>query len=238
AGVSRVLCVVAAGDDRELAQAARLRALWPETVFSVGVHPHQARDFPEAAAVERVVRAALEGGSAIRAIGEIGLDYHYDFSPRDVQRDVFRAQVGLARDVNLPIVVHTREAEADTFAILEQEGRGRVRGVFHCFTGRRATAERALALGFHVSFAGIITFPTAGAIRDAARRVPADRLLIETDSPFLAPVPHRGRRNEPALVARVLEALAEVRGESRDLLEARTTEAFAALTDARPARAS
>ena len=151
--------------------------------------------------------------SHVRLIPEIGLDYHYDLSPREVQRELFRAQVRLARDLGLPLVVHTREAEADTITILEQEGGGEVRGVFHCFSGSAELASAALGLGFAVSFAGILTFPSAGDLRKVAAAIPADRLLIETDCPYLAPAPHRGRRNEPAWVVRVLEKLAEVRGE-------------------------
>jgi TatD DNase family protein len=144
------------------------------------------------------------------AIGEIGLDYHYDFSPPDVQQAVFRAQVQIARELALPVVVHTREADADTLAILREEGRGDVRGVLHCFTGTAGLARAGLDLGFYVSLAGIITFPKAAELRDTIREVPIDRLLTETDSPFLAPVPHRGKRNEPAHVARIVAALAEL----------------------------
>jgi TatD DNase family protein len=148
----------------------------------------------------------------VRAIGEVGLDYHYDFAPRDVQRSVFSAQVALARDRGYPLVIHTREADDDTIAILEQEGAGRVRGVFHCFSGDSGLARRALGLGFHLSFSGILTFPRSTAVRDAAALVPRDRLLVETDCPYLAPVPHRGRRNEPAWVAETLQRLADIHG--------------------------
>ena len=158
-------------------------------------------------------------GTRWGAIGEIGLDYHYDFSPRPVQQDLFRRQTALARELQLPVVIHTREATPDTFEILRNEGSG-VRGVFHCFTGDAAMARQALDIGFYVSFSGIITFPRSAEIREAARIVPADRLLAETDSPYLAPVPHRGKRNEPAHVVRVVEALAEVRGEARSAVEA------------------
>ena len=145
-------------------------------------------------------------------MGEIGLDYHYDFSPRDVQQQVFRAQVRLARELQLPVVIHTREADADTVAILKEEGRGDLRGVLHCFTGDTALARAGLDLGLYLSFAGIVTFPKAGALRDTARIVPLDRLLVETDSPYLAPTPYRGKRNEPAYVARVVATLAELHG--------------------------
>ena len=137
------------------------------------------------------------------AIGEIGLDFHYDHSPREVQREVFRRQIRLAREVGLPVVVHTREADDETVEILEQEGAGEAGGVIHCFTGGLELARRALALGFCLSFSGIVAFPRAETIQQVARECPEDRLLIETDAPFLAPPPHRGKRNEPAFVVEV-----------------------------------
>ncbi len=164
-----------------------------------------------------------------RAVGEIGLDYHYDFSPRDVQQAVFRSQLRLALGRDLPVVIHTREAEEDTLRIIQEEGKDRLRGVFHCFSGDSAAATRALATGFYVSVPGIATFPKSTALRDAARVVPADRLLIETDSPYLAPVPFRGKRNEPAYVVRVLETLAEIRGVTRDALGTELVANFDAL---------
>jgi TatD DNase family protein len=229
AGVSAALCIIAAGDERETNRALDVRSRWDAVRFSTGVHPHNAKAFdgrPEEAA-----RATRDGVARLeaRAIGEIGLDYHYDFSPPEIQRDVFAAQIALALELDLPIVIHTREATDDTFSLLEHSSRGIPRGVFHCFTGDRDMARRALDLGFHLSFAGIVSFPKAEALRDAARLVPADRLLIETDSPYLAPVPYRGRRNEPAYVARVLDTLAEVRGESREALEESTTRNFVRL---------
>ena len=209
AGVTHALVILAAGDEREASQARRVEALWPGVRVSIGVHPHQAHafaDHPERAA--QVVRAQVAATPAARAIGEIGLDYHYDFSPRDVQQAVLAAQVRLARELDLPVVIHTREADADTIAILKEAGEGRLRGVLHCFTGDASLAAAGLDLGFYISLAGIITFPKAQALRDTVRAVPIDRLLTETDSPFLAPVPHRGKRNEPAWVAGVAEALA------------------------------
>jgi TatD DNase family protein len=143
------------------------------------------------------------------AVGEIGLDYHYDFSPRAVQQAVFEAQVELAVARGLPVIIHTREATDDTMAVL-QRARG-VTGVMHCFTGTLDEARRALDLGFHISLSGIVTFPRADALRDVARFVPEDRLLVETDAPFLAPVPHRGRRNEPAWVVETVKAVAATR---------------------------
>jgi TatD DNase family protein len=230
AGLERALVILEAGNAKEAAQADRVAGLWPEVRFSIGVHPHQAHQFagdPERAA--SVVREQLAATPAARAIGEIGLDYHYDFSPRDVQHAVFRAQVRLARDLQHPVVIHTREADEDIIAILREEGGGEVRGVLHCFTGNDALADRGLALGFFVSLAGIVTFPKAEPLRQTARRVPLDRLLTETDSPFLAPVPYRGKRNEPAYVARVVAALAGLHQIPPGELAERTTANFHAL---------
>jgi TatD DNase family protein len=159
-----------------------------------------------------MVAARLEASSYVRAIGEIGLDYHYDFSPREVQQAVFDAQLALAQARRLPVAIHTREAEADTLRLIgAAQARGPLAGVFHCFTGGPEVAERALATGFHLSFAGILTFPRAVELREAVRMVPLDRLLVETDAPYLAPVPHRGKRNEPAWVVATIEAVARAR---------------------------
>ena len=210
AGVTRALCILAAGDEKESATAARLRALWPDVRFSVGVHPHQAGGFAGgASAALDAVRGAIAAEGAL-AVGEIGLDYHYDFAPRVVQQNVFEAQVALAGELGLPVVIHTREATDDTFDVLRR-ARPLVRGVFHCFTGDVAMARRALDIDFYVSLSGIVTFPRATTLREVAAMVPADRLLVETDAPYLAPVPHRGKRNEPAFVGRVAEVVGEVR---------------------------
>ena len=231
AGVERVLVILEGGNAAEARQAGRLEQLWPDARFSIGVHPHQAHQFsddPQRAVA--VVREQLAATPSARAVGEIGLDYHYDFSPRDVQQQVFRGQVRLARELQRPIVVHTREADDDTLAILREEGGAgdgyRVRGVLHCFTGNDALAAAGLDLGFYISLAGIITFPRAADLRDTVRRVPIDRLLTETDSPFLAPVPHRGTRNEPAYVARVVETLADVHAVTPAEMAARTSANF------------
>ena len=154
----------------------------------------------------------------IVAIGEIGLDFHYDHSPRDVQREVFRRQVRLAREVGLPIIIHTREADEETCALLEEEHADDCGGVVHCFTGGHDLARRALALGFYVSFSGILAFPRAEVIQAVAREVPSGRLLIETDAPFLAPPPHRGKRNEPAFVVEVARKLADLRGTTAEAI--------------------
>jgi TatD DNase family protein len=226
AGVLRAMIVLSAGDAQESAAAARVRALWPGIRVSVGVHPHAAGAFagrPEQAAA--VVTKAVEDESA-SAVGEIGLDYHYDFAPRDVQQAVFAAQIAAAQDRRLPIVIHTREATEDTFDLLRAHGRGDVRGVFHCFTGDVAMAGRALDLGFHISLGGIVTFPRSSEMREVAAYVPADRLLIETDAPYLAPVPYRGKRNEPSFVGKVLAQVAALRGVQPEVLAAQLVANF------------
>jgi TatD DNase family protein len=227
AGIERVLVILEGGNASEEAQARRLEAIWPEVRISVGVHPHQAHAFAgDPAAAAEVVRRQLGATPSARAVGEIGLDYHYDFSPKEVQHDVFRAQVRLAREIDRPVVIHTREADEDTIAILEEEGDGEVRGVLHCFTGTAALARAALGLGLYISVAGIITFPKAEELRNTVQLVPIDRLLTETDSPFLAPVPFRGKRNEPAHVARVVEQLATLHGVAPREMAERTAANF------------
>jgi TatD DNase family protein len=213
AAVTGALVILGAHDEEECGRAGPVQAAWTGIRFSVGVHPHAAGAF--AAEPERavsVLEQRLEQVRGAKAVGEIGLDYHYDFAPRDAQQTVFQLQIGLARRRRLPIVIHTREAEEDTFGILAAEGASDTGGVFHCFTGDRAMARRALDAGFHLSLAGIVTFPKADELREVARLVPLDRLLIETDSPYLAPVPYRGTRNEPARVVHVAEAIAAARG--------------------------
>ena len=202
----------AAGHRRALEVADRFGL--PATA---GVHPHEARIATEAV-YDELRGLAREG--RIVAIGEIGLDFHYDHSPRDVQREVFRRQIRLAREVGLPIVVHTREADGETAEILEQEGASETGGVIHCFTGGLDLARRALDLGFLISFSGIVAFPRAEVIQQVAREVPADRLLVETDAPFLAPPPHRGKRNEPAFVVDVARKVAALRGTTPEALSA------------------
>jgi TatD DNase family protein len=230
AGVAGALVILAADDEPELRQADAVSAHWSEVRFSIGVHPHAAGKYasdPEGAA--RQVRQAIDTQPLTRAVGEIGLDYHYDFAPREVQQQVFREQIKLANRLRLPIVIHTREAEDDTFRILAEERAHDLTGVFHCFTGDRPMARRALEIGFHLSLAGIVTFPRALELREVARLVPLERLLIETDSPFLAPVPHRGTRNEPARVGRVAEVIAELRNTSVGSITEATHANFARL---------
>ncbi|MDH4063381.1 MAG: TatD family hydrolase [Acidobacteriota bacterium] len=213
AGVTQALVILAAQDDDEVARWRRVQELWPATRAAVGVHPHQAGLFAEdPGQAARLVERRLDEVACVRAVGEIGLDYHYDFAPRDLQQAVFRAQLAVARRHGLPVVIHTREAESDTLRILGEGGRVDTTGVFHCFTGDVVAAERALATGYCVSIPGIVSFPKSTALRDVARALPSDRLLVETDSPYLAPVPFRGKRNEPAYVARVVEAVSGARG--------------------------
>jgi TatD DNase family protein len=229
AGLSGALVILAAGDAGEAARATRLEGLWPDVRFAVGIHPHQAGE--HAPDLDRAIEALDAELTARRAValGEIGLDYHYDFSPRDMQQQVFRRQLRLAQARRLPVVLHTREATEDTFRILGEEAEG-LRLVFHCFTGPAAMAERALELGAWLSFAGIVTFPKAAELREIAQRVPPDRLLVETDAPYLAPVPNRGKRNEPAFVARVVETLADLRNTDARALARQTTANFDVMT--------
>jgi TatD DNase family protein len=175
---------------------------------TAGVHPHEATRGVDGL-------ADLLDDECVVAVGECGLDYHYDHSPRPVQREVFAAQVALAHELDLPLVVHTREAWDDTFGILESGGVPD-NTVIHCFTGGPDEARRALDLGAYLSFSGIVTFPSADDVRGAARLCPLDRLLVETDTPYLAPVPHRGRRNQPAWVGVVGAAIADLKGLAMD----------------------
>ena len=212
AKLAHALVILAADDDTEIAQGGKVAAAWNAVRFSIGVHPHAAGKFADNPAdAARAVDAVIAAQPLTRALGEIGLDYHYDFAPREAQQEVFREQIRLAKRRRLPVVIHTREAEEETFRILEEETARDTGGVFHCFTGDRDMARRVLDIGFHLSLAGIVTFPRALELKEVAKMVPIDRLLIETDSPFLAPVPHRGKRNEPANVVRVAETIAELR---------------------------
>jgi TatD DNase family protein len=212
AGVTRLVDVGtdAASSRRAVTHAARFEEVWA----TVGLHPHDARD-----GLDGVVD--LLDAPGVVAVGECGLDYHYDHSPRPVQREVFAAQIALAHARDLALVIHTREAWSDTFDLLDAEGVPE-RTVFHCFTGGPDEARWGLDRGIHLSFSGIVTFPSATDLHDAARLCPLDRLLVETDSPYLAPVPHRGRRNRPALVAVVGAAVAARKGLDVDAVAAAT----------------
>lgn len=193
---------------------------------SVGIHPHEADSHPDTEA-QTLVEAAQH--PRVIGIGETGLDYFYDKSDRGRQQASFRAHIAAARASGLPLIVHTRDAEADTMALLQEPGDGRLNGVIHCFTASQAFAEQALALGFYISLSGIVTFKNARDLQETARTLPADRLLVETDAPYLAPVPMRGQRCEPAFVAHTARFLAALRGEEADVFAAATTANFHAL---------
>lgn len=196
----------------------------PDVWASVGIHPHEADAHPDVQTSNLVERAAHP---RVVGIGESGLDYYYDHSDRERQRASFRAHIAAARETGLPIIVHTREAEADTYQILSEEmGKGAYTGVIHCFTASQDFADKALDLGLYVSISGIVTFKNAKELQSSAIMIPSDRLLIETDAPFLAPVPHRGRPCEPAFVADTARFLAGLRGEEVEALAERTTSNF------------
>ncbi|MBM4119592.1 MAG: TatD family deoxyribonuclease [Nitrospira sp.] len=188
--------------------AVELAARYPFVYAAIGVHPHEVRHIA-ANWYEELRRLAQH--PKVVAYGEIGLDYHYNHSPPTLQRERFREQIALARDLNLPIIVHTREAQEDTIAILKEERAGTAGGVFHCFTGDAWLAKDGLDLGFYLSFSGVVTFPNATMLREIVKTVPMDRVLIETDCPYLTPAPHRGKRNEPAYVKLVAETIATVK---------------------------
>ena len=196
----------------------------PDVWATVGVHPHEADAHPDLGAAA-LIDAALH--PRVIAIGECGLDYYYDKSDRGAQRERFQAHIEAARETGLPLVVHTRDAEEDTAEILTREvGKGGITGVLHCFTGSADLARKGLELGFYVSISGIVTFKNARDLQDTAKAIPLDRLLVETDSPFLAPVPHRGQTCEPAFVADTAAFLAELRSEPLDQLAEATTANF------------
>jgi TatD DNase family protein len=221
AGVSGMICV-GAGNDLTAARASvALATTEPDVYATVGIHPHDAATISPADWLEL---ERLAGEARVVGIGESGLDYHYQHSPRELQQVAYRRFIALARASARPIVSHVRDAHADAAEILRQEGADQVGGVIHCFTGDVADARRYLELGQYLSFSGILTFKNAEAIRRAAAFAPADRLLVETDAPFLAPIPFRGRRNEPAYVARTLETLAGLRGISPTEADRLTTE--------------
>jgi TatD DNase family protein len=221
AGVSAFV-VIGVGEDLGPARfAVELAARSPDVRAAIGIHPHDASFATEAMLAELEQLAARP---EVVAVGEMGLDYHYMRSPRDVQQAVFRDLVRLARRLRKPIVVHTREAPGDTVEILDREGAAEVGGIIHCFSEDRPFAERALALDFDLSFSGIVTFRNASAIQEVAAWAPGDRILVETDSPYLAPVPFRGKRCEPAHVVHTARHVAALRGEPFEALAARTAE--------------
>ena len=229
AGVTTMLNV-GTGDPHSgvFERAVALAEQHGQVYCAIGVHPHDAKLFDEAAQ-QRLVDLAKQS-SRVVAWGEIGLDYHYDHSPREVQRDVFRRQLGIAREMNLPVVIHSRAADEETIAILREElsGYGRA-GVLHCFGGSLQMAEQAIDLGFFISFAGNLTFKKADDLRVIARTLPLERLLVETDCPYLTPVPFRGKRNEPARVVETAKFLAELKDVTQEEVGRATSENFARL---------
>jgi TatD DNase family protein len=222
AGVAAMLTIGTRLDqfDKVRAIAERHDNVW----CSVGVHPHEARDEAQSAP-DRLIEAARH--PKVVGIGETGLDFHYDHSPRDEQAENFRTHIAAARQTGLPLIVHTRNADAETGDILEDEyGKGAFPGLIHCFSSGPEVARRALALGFYISISGIVTFKAAEGLRAIVRDIPLDRLLVETDAPYLAPVPKRGKTNEPAFVAHTAAKVAELKGVGIVELEAATTDNF------------
>ena len=211
----------------ELSRFAGVRAVaekFPDVWCSVGVHPHEAEK--ELLADAAPLLAEISHPKVV-GIGETGLDYYYEHSPRAAQRENFRIHIAAGRQTGLPVIVHTRDADDDTIGVLEDEmGKGAFSGLIHCFTGTQRLADAALAMGFYISVSGIATFKNSGALRDVIKTVPLDRLLVETDAPFLAPVPYRGKTNEPAFVVHTAKMLAELKGIGEAELAAATTENF------------
>jgi TatD DNase family protein len=220
AGVSQMLSVGSGYGFASAARAVALAARHPSVRASVGLHPHDAKDFSDANFADLL---ALAEASTVLALGETGLDFHYDNSPRDQQRAVFREQLRVARSRRVPVIIHDRESGGETLAILDDEAAWDTGVLYHCYTGSVAQMEQIVARGGRLSIPGIVTFRTAGEMAEVAARVPLDRLLVETDAPFLAPVPHRGKKNEPAYVVHTLAKVAELRGMRVDELDSVTT---------------
>jgi TatD DNase family protein len=221
AGVDTMVAIGTGDGPPDLEAGIRLADQNPCFYATVGVHPH---DASKADAGTFVRLRELLNHPRVIAVGEIGLDFHYDFSPREVQREVFIAQMRIAREAEKPIVIHTREAWADTLALIREHWNGA--GIMHCFSGGPEEAREAIELGFYLSFGGIVTFPKAQDVQAAARMAPSERILVETDAPYLAPVPRRGKRNEPVFVIETARKLAELRGVTLDEIDALTTQNF------------
>lgn len=219
AGVGRFIVIGANGDFSHNEKAVALAQAHPSIFAVVGVHPHDAKSITEETYAQ--LRQLAQHPKVV-GLGETGLDFYYDNSPREDQRTHFRRFIRLANELDLPLSMHVRDAYAEAAATLREESGGKVRGVMHCFTGSEAEAHELLALGLYISFSGIVTFKSAHELRAVAKTVPLDRLLVETDCPLLAPVPYRGKRNEPAYVAQVAHTIAEVRGCSLEEVAAAT----------------
>src|ERR1700689_3209594 len=209
------------------AEVLAITERFPDVFCSVGTHPHYAHEELDVSPADLVARTR---GAKVGALGEAGLDYHYDNSPREAKERGFRSHIAAARETGLPLVIHSREADDDTARILEEEtGQGAFPAVLHCFTGGRELAHRAVALGLFISFTGILTFKNSAALRAIAAELPGDRILVETDAPYLPPSPFRGKRNEPAYVGEVAKILAESRGVPFEEIAQQTTDNFFAL---------
>lgn len=222
AGIGRMVTICTRV--RRHAQVLAIAEKFPDVFCSVGTHPHNAHEELDIVAADL---AAIAKHPKVVAIGEAGLDYHYDKSPRDAQEKGFRQHIAAARQTGLPLVIHSREADDDMARILEEEtGQGAFPAVLHCFTGGRDLAMRAVALGHYVSFTGILTFKNSQNLRDIAAELPRDRVLVETDAPYLAPLPYRGKRNEPSFVVETAKVLGTTRGVSAEEITRQTTENF------------
>lgn len=208
AGIEKIIAVGGAGDMSSNTDAIALAESFANVYATVGMHPHDAKDVGED---ELRALRELTAHAKVVAVGETGLDYYYNHSPREVQRRVFSQFIRMARETRLPIVVHERDAHKDVAQLLRTEGAGKLTGVIHCFTGDYEAARNYLDLGFYLSFTGIITFKNAQSLREVVRKVPLERMFVETDSPYLTPVPHRGKRNEPAYVRLVAETVAQIK---------------------------
>lgn len=221
AGVEKIIVVGGAGELSSNMEAVALAELFPNIYATVGMHPHDAK---EVGAQELDTLLELSSHAKVVALGESGLDFYYSHSPHDVQRRIFAQFIGMAHATKLPLVVHERDAARETLTLLRDEGRNDLRGVIHCFTGKYEAARNYLDLGFYLSFTGIITFKNADALRDVVRKLPLERMLVETDSPYLTPVPHRGKRNEPAYVRLIAETVARIKSLSIEEVARVTTQ--------------
>ena len=221
AGVEKIIVVGGAGDLSSNDAAIQLANSFSGIFATVGMHPHDAKEVSE----EDLTRLQkLTRDPKVVAVGETGLDFYYDHSPRETQIKIFRRFIQIARETGLPLVVHDRDAHHEIVELLKAEGERKLRGVIHCFTGDYEAAKEFLDLGLYLSFSGIITFKNAEPLRNAVQKLPLDRMLVETDSPYLAPVPHRGKRNEPAFVRIVAEVVAQLRGQSLEEIARATSQ--------------
>lgn len=228
AGVGQMLTICT-----QIAHFDRIQAVanqFPFVHCTVGTHPHHAAEEAEVKLSPADI-IALTKLPKVAGLGETGLDYYYDYAPRDVQQKVFENHIVAGLDTGLPLVIHTRDAEEDTMRILRDAGQGKSRGVMHCFSGTQWLADQALDIGYYISFSGIITFKKSEELRDVVRRTPLDRILVETDSPYLAPVPKRGKRNEPSFVVHTAQMVAELKGVPYAEIARQTTENFYRLFD-------